>query len=97
MEQMGNEINELIEQSKQKAKVLTEALPYISRFNNCYVVVKYGGSAMKDKNLQKSVIRDVALLKLVGMKPIIVHGGGKRSVNGFVCQEKNQNFTMDFV
>ena len=77
MEQMGNEINELIEQSKQKAKVLTEALPYIRRFNNCYVVVKYGGSAMKDKNLQKSVIRDVALLKLVGMKPIIVHGGGK--------------------
>ena len=48
MEQMGNEINELIEQSKQKAKVLTEALPYIRRFNNCYVVVKYGGSAMKD-------------------------------------------------
>ena len=77
MEQMGNEINELIEQSKQKAKVLTEALPYIRRFINCYVVVKYGGSAMKDKNLQKSVIRDVALLKLVGMKPIIVHGGGK--------------------
>ena len=74
---MRNEINELIEQSKQKAKVLTEALPYIRRFNNCYVVVKYGGSAMKDKNLQKSVIRDVALLKLVGMKPIIVHGGGK--------------------
>ena len=70
MEQMRNEINELIEQSKQKAKVLTEALPYIRRFNNCYVVVKYGGSAMKDKNLQKSVIRDVALLKLVGMKPI---------------------------
>ena len=62
MEQMRNEINELIEQSKQKAKVLTEALPYIRRFNNCYVVVKYGGSAMKDKNLQKSVIRDVALL-----------------------------------
>ena len=44
MEQMRNEINELIEQSKQKAKVLTEALPYIRRFNNCYVVVKYGGS-----------------------------------------------------
>ena len=95
MEQMRNEINELIEQSKQKAKVLTEALPYIRRFNNCYVVVKYGGSAMKDKNLQKSVIRDVALLKLVGMKSYMVVE--KRSVNGFVCQEKNQNFTMDFV
>jgi len=47
MEQMGNEIEELIEQSKQKAKVLTEALPYIRRFNNSYVVVKYGGSAIK--------------------------------------------------
>ncbi len=68
---------EQIEQSKQKAEVLTEALTYIRRFNNCYVVVKYGGSAMKDKELQKSVIRDVALLKLIGMKPIIVHGGGK--------------------
>ena len=68
---------DLIEQSQEKAKVLIEALPYIRRFNNCYVVVKYGGSAMKDKELQKSVIRDVALLKLVGMKPIIVHGGGK--------------------
>lgn len=53
MEQMRNEINELIEQSN-KSKVLTEALPYIRRFNNCYVVVKYGGSAKKDKNLQKA-------------------------------------------
>ena len=78
MEQMRNEINELIEQSKQKAKVLTEALPYIRRFNNCYVVVKIRWKRYeKDKNLQKDVIRDVALLKLVGMKPIIVHGGGK--------------------
>lgn len=68
---------EQIEQSKEKAEVLIEALPYIRRFNNSYVVVKYGGSAMKDKELQKSVIRDVALLKLIGMKPIIVHGGGK--------------------
>ena len=60
-----------------KAQVLIEALPYIQKFNNKKVVVKYGGSAMLDPNLQLNVIRDVALLKLVGMKPIIVHGGGK--------------------
>ena len=60
-----------------KAQVLIEALPYIQKFNNKKVVVKYGGSAMLDPELQLNVIRDVALLKLVGMKPIIVHGGGK--------------------
>lgn len=61
----------------QKAEVLIEALPYIQRFNGKTIVVKYGGSAMVDKHLQKSVIKDVALLKLVGFKPIVVHGGGK--------------------
>lgn len=60
-----------------KAETLIEALPYIRDFNNKKVVVKYGGSAMTDKRLEESVIKDVALLKLVGMKPIIVHGGGK--------------------
>lgn len=60
-----------------KAATLIEALPYIQKFNNKKVVVKYGGSAMLDENLQLNVIKDVALLKLVGMKPIIVHGGGK--------------------
>ena len=60
-----------------KAQVLIEALPYIRKFYNKKVVVKYGGSAMLDPELQLNVIRDVALLKLVGMKPVIVHGGGK--------------------
>ena len=60
-----------------KAETLIEALPYIRDFNNKRVVVKYGGSAMQDKALEESVIKDVALLKLVGMQPIIVHGGGK--------------------
>ncbi|MBQ6377073.1 MAG: acetylglutamate kinase [Lachnospiraceae bacterium] len=60
-----------------KADVLIEALPYIREFSGKKIVVKYGGSAMKDSRLKKSVITDVALLKLVGMKPIIVHGGGK--------------------
>ena len=61
----------------QKAQVLNEALPYIQRFHGQIMVVKYGGSAMVDQELKKSVIRDVALLKLVGFKPIVVHGGGK--------------------
>ena len=60
-----------------KAAVLIQALPYIQRFNRKIVVVKYGGSAMVDENLKKQVIQDVVLLKLVGFKPIIVHGGGK--------------------
>ncbi len=60
-----------------KAEVLIEALPYIQKFNRSIIVVKYGGSAMVDEALQKSVIQDVTLLKLVGFKPIIVHGGGK--------------------
>ena len=61
----------------QKAEVLIEALPYIQRFNRKIIVVKYGGSAMVDEELKKNVIKDVTLLKLVGFKPIIVHGGGK--------------------
>ncbi len=61
-----------------KASVLIEALPYIQRFNRKIIVVKYGGSAMVDEELKKSVIQDVTLLKLVGFKPYIVHGGGKK-------------------
>lgn len=61
----------------EKAEVLIEALPYIQRFNRKIIVVKYGGSAMLDENLKRQVIEDVTLLKLVGFKPIIVHGGGK--------------------
>lgn len=60
-----------------KAEVLIEALPYIQRFNRKVIVVKYGGSAMVDEDLKRRVIQDVTLLKLVGFKPIIVHGGGK--------------------
>lgn len=60
-----------------KAETLIEALPYIQRFNRKIIVVKYGGSAMADEELKRHVIQDVVLLKLVGFKPIIVHGGGK--------------------
>ena len=66
-----------MEKVLKKAEVLIEALPYIQRFNRKIIVVKYGGSAMSNEELQKNVIKDVALLKLVGFKPIIVHGGGK--------------------
>ncbi len=61
----------------EKAGVLIEALPYIQKFNRKIVVVKYGGSAMSNEELQRNVIKDAVLLKLVGFKPIIVHGGGK--------------------
>ena len=61
----------------EKAQTLIEALPYIQKFNGKKVVVKYGGSAMLDEDLKLNVIKDVALLKLIGMQPIVVHGGGK--------------------
>ena len=70
---MGTDMDKYLE----KAEVLIEALPYIQRFNRRIIVVKYGGSAMVDETLKKRVIQDVTLLKLVGFKPIIVHGGGK--------------------
>ena len=73
---MSNEL-ESMETVMQKASVLIEALPYIQRFNRKIIVVKYGGSAMIDEKLKEMVIQDVTLLKLVGFKPIIVHGGGK--------------------
>lgn len=66
-----------MEKILEKAEVLVEALPYIQKYNRKIVVVKYGGSAMTNVELQKKVIEDVVLLKLVGFKPIIVHGGGK--------------------
>ena len=70
-------MNEKMERWIQKADVLIEVLPFIREFSGKKIVVKYGGSAMTDSGLKKSVIKDIALLKLIGMKPIIVHGGGK--------------------
>ncbi|MEO8159572.1 MAG: acetylglutamate kinase [Betaproteobacteria bacterium] len=60
----------------QKAQILAEALPYIRRFHGKTIVIKYGGNAMTDENLKHSFARDVVLLKLVGMDPVVVHGGG---------------------
>lgn len=70
-------MNKDMQKYLDKAEVLIEALPYIQRFNRRIIVVKYGGSAMVDEELKAQVIQDVTLLKLVGFKPIIVHGGGK--------------------
>jgi acetylglutamate kinase len=68
---------EYMQKYYNKAEVLIEALPYIRKYNRKVIVVKYGGSAMSDEELKKNVIKDVTLLKLVGFKPIVVHGGGK--------------------
>lgn len=65
-----------MQQYIDKAKTLIEALPYIRSFNGKTVVIKYGGNAMVNEDLKKSVIKDIALMKLVGMCPVIVHGGG---------------------
>ncbi|MDR1559531.1 MAG: acetylglutamate kinase, partial [Clostridiales bacterium] len=60
----------------EKAKVLVEALPYIKEFNGITVVIKYGGSALVNQEIKESVIKDIALMKFVGFKPVVVHGGG---------------------
>jgi len=60
----------------EKIKNLTEAFPYIQEFNGKTIIIKYGGNAMIDDNLKKSFAKDMVLLKLVGINPVIVHGGG---------------------
>ena len=83
-------INSDVENVMLKANTLIEALPYIRRFYGTTIVVKYGGSAMLDENLKYNVIKDVALLKLVGMRPIIVHGGGKEISKWVKCPVRSQ-------
>ncbi|MCR5439090.1 MAG: acetylglutamate kinase [Selenomonas sp.] len=79
-----------------KAGVLIEALPYIQHFQGATIIVKYGGSAMVDHELKKSVIKDVALLKLIGFKPIIVHGGGKEITSWLSKVGKESEFVNGF-
>ena len=67
--------------SNEKAKILAEALPYIQRFHGKTIVIKYGGNAITEENLKQSFAQDVVLLKLVGMNPVIVHGGGPQIDN----------------
>ncbi len=67
----------MMEQVIEKAKILTEALPYIKEFNGITVVIKYGGSALVNEKIKETLIQDIALMKYVGFKPVLVHGGGK--------------------
>lgn len=60
----------------ERADILVQSLPYIQRYNNKIIVVKYGGNAMVSKELQETVINDIVMMKCVGMKPVVVHGGG---------------------
>ena len=79
-----------------KASVLIEALPYIQHFQGATIIVKYGGSAMVEHELKKSVIKDVALLKLIGFRPIIVHGGGKEITKWLGKIGKKSEFVNGF-
>jgi acetylglutamate kinase len=67
--------------AKDKARILAEALPYIRHFHGKTIVIKYGGNAMVEENLKQGFARDAVLLKLVGMNPVIVHGGGPQIDN----------------
>lgn len=60
----------------EKAQILVDALPYIKKLNGKIIVIKYGGSALTDPKIKDTIINDIALMKLVGMKPVVVHGGG---------------------
>ena len=73
---MTNESEYIKETEATRVRVLSEALPYIQKFANRTVVIKYGGAAMKDSNLKARVIRDIVFLCSVGVRPVVVHGGG---------------------
>lgn len=84
----------------EKANILTEALPYIRDFHNKIVVIKYGSRVLKDKEIAESVMKDVVLLKLIGMKPIIVHSGSDEinkwlKMTGKDIEYKNDNRVTD--
>lgn len=71
-----NTLNSQFVPAQLKAEILSEALPFIQKFHGKTIVIKYGGNAMTEERLQRAFARDVVLLKLVGMNPVIVHGGG---------------------
>lgn len=81
-----------MDQVMLQAQTLIEAIPFIQKFRGKKIVVKYGGSAMLDDNLKYNVIRDVALLKLIGLQPIIVHGGGKEITKWVQLSGKEPQF-----
>ena len=77
----------------EKAAVLIEALPYIQNFRGCTIVVKLGGSVMEDNNLIKMSLRDIVFMECIGMKPVIVHGGGK----AITAKLKEKNISTHFI
>ncbi len=82
-----------VKQAKNISFVLSEGLPYIQRFKGKVIVVKYGGAAMSDQSLKRNFARDIALMSLVGMKPVIVHGGGPQ-----IAKElKKSGITSNFI
>tara|TARA_Y100001970_G_scaffold178785_1_gene217625 strand:- start:3859 stop:4722 length:864 start_codon:yes stop_codon:yes gene_type:complete len=82
-----------VKQAKNISSVLSEGLPYIQRFKGKIIVVKYGGAAMSDQSLKRNFARDIALMSLVGMKPVIVHGGGPQ-----IAKElKKSGITSNFI
>ena len=82
-----------VKQAKNISSVLSEGLPYIQKFKGKIIVVKYGGAAMSDQSLKTSFARDIALMSLVGMKPVIVHGGGPQ-----IAKElKKSGITSNFI
>lgn len=75
-----------------KADIISESLPYIRRFHGKTVVIKYGGNAMTEESLQRSFARDVVLLKLIGLNPIVIHGGGPQIDSALKRLGKDGNF-----
>jgi acetylglutamate kinase len=81
-----------MQQYIDKVKTLVEALPYIKKFYGNTVVIKYGGSALKDETIKNSVMQDIALLKFVGIRPVIVHGGGPEINKALAQMGKKSEF-----
>lgn len=77
---------------KIKAEILAEALPYIQKFHGKTIVIKYGGNAMTEEKLKHGFARDVVLLKLVGMNPVVVHGGGPQIDNALAKSRQERYF-----
>ena len=84
-----------MESSLQKAKVLMEALPYIQKFRQAMVVIKFGGSAMENPELVRETMRDVVLMECIGMRPIVVHGGGKAISAELKKQNENLRISLN--
>jgi len=82
-----------MKESLEKAKILIEALPYIKKFNEQTVVIKYGGHAMVDEELKKNFALDIILMKYIGINPVVVHGGGPQ-INQFL---KKMNIQSDYI